>query len=733
MRIVLWSWTWLILSSAPVCLAQQWQWLNPKPQGDNIRQIQFVNPLRGWVVVESKSLLHTTDGGVTWRLIPTNVSLRKVSFINDTKGWGIGSAHPYTVKCGIYHTSDGGRTWQQQLPDTTDLCDDIKFTDASRGWAIGRGLLWHTSNGGLTWYEQADQFYVRPAGGDYAISFRDSFRGWAGGWQYYASKTFDGGRTWVRDSSLEGYNRYVFVDSLHGWASSTFDSWTRRMIARTTDGGLTWVQTPASLRGLAHPVSPVECVAFADNGVYKTTDAGASWVLIHSSSFKDGYIQNASTGWAYHYFGSNYFQTIDGGYTWTDRTTDVFAPGFTVLWAVDFVDTLYGWSVGRTVSGFPHNNFVGFTTNGGLNWTRSIGGLESEPLALSFVSRTIGWIVGRTGMIRKTTDGGFTWQQQPSGTTYTLWDVQFLDSLKGFAVGTAPPGEASGGVVLKTINGGTTWIDVSPSSLPKVEAVQFVDESHGWVCGDFTGAGSPAVFLRTTDGGNTWSNPLNDPTIRIDRFYFFDRLRGWGKGVSPDNPNIYRILATTDGGSSWAIQLIDSSAGGLFGGGISFHDSLRGWIVGGGGGMRYTSDGGNTWLNKTGATSKLLNGLGLAAADRAWVVGYGGAILALRSDGIVSVPEEDALPRSEQMDVFPNYPNPFNSQTRILYRLPRAGAVTLELYDIIGRRIKRMDEGYRELGEYTVIIHSEGLTSGVYFYKLTSGQHSHWGKIVLIR
>lgn len=76
----------------------------PVASGDHIEQIHFVNAMRGWIVVWSKSLLHTSDGGQTWRLTPTNINLRKVSFIDGNRGWGIGSSHRYTYEAGIYHT-----------------------------------------------------------------------------------------------------------------------------------------------------------------------------------------------------------------------------------------------------------------------------------------------------------------------------------------------------------------------------------------------------------------------------------------------------------------------------------------------------------------------------------------------------------------------------------------------------------------------------------------------------
>lgn len=708
---------------------QTWQWLNPMPQGDNISQITFINSQRGWIVVWSKSLLHTFDGGSMWQLLSTNISLRRISFITELEGWGVGSEHRSSLDAGIYHTTDGGRTWTHQLTDSIwGAFEDVKFTDAKHGWGLTSGSVWHTSDGGQTWNIQASRGFVRPAGGEYRLSFRDSLRGWMGGWQYYVSKTLDGGKAWERDSTLEGYNHFVFVDTLHGWASSTVQSWTRRNVARSTDGGLSWVETPSPLMGMAHPLSATACLAFADDGIYKTIDGGASWTLISRTTFNRAFIHNATNGWAHQDSGPNYFQTTDGGVSWIDRSEDAFGPGISFLWAADFVDTSYGWTVGSTfLEGTRIDEFVARTTDGGKTWVKTGTHLSSEPLAVSFVDRTTGWIAGRSGMIRKTTDGGFTWKVQQSGTTFTLWDVQFLDRLNGFSTGGSGPADPNVGAILKTNDGGETWLNITPLNTPRLGPLQFVDTLYGWV-------GGSSNFLRTTNGGVSWENPAPDSSIvGIDAFYFVDRMKGWGKGGAADFTQ-YHIMITDDGGTTWTIQFSDFLLDRPFGGEISFYDSLKGWVVGGQGAIWFTSDGGVTWENRTGFTTQFLRGIALAGTEKAWVVGTRGAILGLARDGVVSVVEENHPLLAEPIQLSPNFPNPFNALTTISYRLGVPGPVTLELYDILGRRVMRRELGYREIGEYTLQVNPQNLSSGIYFYSLiTPHQRSPWGKMIFVR
>ena len=63
------------------------------------------------------------------------------------------------------------------------------------------------------------------------------------------------------------------------------------------------------------------------------------------------------------------------------------------------------------------------------------------------------WAVGSRGILLVTSDGGATWQHQPSGTFQALSAIHFVDRLNGWAVG-------RGNTILKTIDGGQTWTKV---------------------------------------------------------------------------------------------------------------------------------------------------------------------------------------------------------------------------------------------------------------------------------
>jgi hypothetical protein len=80
-----------------------------------------------------------------------------------------------------------------------------------------------------------------------------------------------------------------------------------------------------------------------------------------------------------------------------------------------------------------------------------------------------------------------------------------------------------------------------------------------------------------------------------------------------------------------------------------------------------------------------------------------------------------------------NYPNPFNPSTRIRYQLPVDGLVTLQLYDPVGRLVGVLVNEEKPAGTHEVMFNASSYSSGVYYYKLTSGQNSGIKKLLLMK
>jgi hypothetical protein len=86
-----------------------------------------------------------------------------------------------------------------------------------------------------------------------------------------------------------------------------------------------------------------------------------------------------------------------------------------------------------------------------------------------------------------------------------------------------------------------------------------------------------------------------------------------------------------------------------------------------------------------------------------------------------------------EFELSQNYPNPFNPSTVISYQLPVSSNVTLKIYDILGNKISTLVNEEKSAGEYEITFNATGLPSGIYFYKLTSGEYNQSRKMLLIK
>jgi photosystem II stability/assembly factor-like uncharacterized protein len=325
-------------------------------------------------------------------------------------------------------------------------------------------------------YSQFDSIGVDVAYEEYSgiplrcIEFKDH-EGYAVGDSGRIFHTEDGGETWERQSS-----------------GTTHDLWKSSFVSPDTG----WVAVTAG-----------------GGRLLKTTDGGSSWHSISTgvhSPFYGVTFVDAQTGWVCG-SGGIVRRTSDAGSSWTTQTTGEA----TRLFDVEFVDSLHGWAVGH--SGFPFGQHTLYgrilhTSDGGENWESQINEMNIYFYDACFVDSLTGWVVGGlvgpfgsgelNGKILHTSDGGASWQTQTFLSSDCLYGVCFVDSLKGWVVG-------SGGLVLSTTDGGAHWF-TQRNSLKGMGAslysASFADDTRGWAIGG-------SSILRTVDGGVSWSS-LND-------------------------------------------------------------------------------------------------------------------------------------------------------------------------------------------------------------------------------
>jgi hypothetical protein len=80
-----------------------------------------------------------------------------------------------------------------------------------------------------------------------------------------------------------------------------------------------------------------------------------------------------------------------------------------------------------------------------------------------------------------------------------------------------------------------------------------------------------------------------------------------------------------------------------------------------------------------------------------------------------------------------NYPNPFNPTTTIEFAIPKAGFVTLTIYDVLGEKVATLVSENLTVGSYQYQWDARDLASGVYFYRLEVSDFTKSRKMLLIR
>lgn len=99
----------------------------------------------------------------------------------------------------------------------------------------------------------------------------------------------------------------------------------------------------------------------------------------------------------------------------------------------------------------------------------------------------------------------------------------------------------------------------------------------------------------------------------------------------------------------------------------------------------------------------------------------------------VSVEDDGSNLLPASFELKQNYPNPFNPETKIEFKVSNTSAVSLKVYDLIGREVAVLVDEVKQPGTYEVAFSGENLSSGVYFYKMIAGDFSSVKKMSLLK
>ncbi|MFZ5432937.1 MAG: YCF48-related protein [Calditrichota bacterium] len=694
----------ILLLSAAVLLqvssafGLDWTWQNPLPTGCNLNGVAFAGEQECWAVGNLGTVLHSTDGGQNWQLIPldVNVDLWDITFVDALHGWIIGAGNT------ILRTTDGGTTWSELDVGTTCTVASIYFVNADEGWAVGNGgytsIIRHTTDGGLTWAAQTPPATCHDR--LYDVFFLNASTGWAVG--NYGSRihTSDGGQTWVNQTSgwqFRELRSVFFLDDSLGWAVGN------TKILRTTNGGVLWNSGFPDLNNYVyHTVrfsDPANGIAITGNCISRTTNGGFTW---HSDCSIGGADYGRSPS------GSSVL--VNGlGMIAVSQTGDSAWQGIrhgpvVNMTAVHFADPLVGWAAG-------YAGTVLRTMNSGRTWTTCTpieAGYAGQINKIWAMDSLRAIVVGYYGVFVRTTDGGQTWIEPLENPPVFPEDLAMEDPLHGWVV-------AAQGTILYTTDGGESWERQTSGTQNYLNGVASAGNGKAYAVG-------VGGILITTDGGHQWTPfPISGTLLNA--------VAAVGPNLAWAVDNEGRVLRTTDGGVSWDVIYLGS----FFAGSrrVRFTDELHGWIVTGGNRIYISDNGGITWNAISGPFGVSVNDIqpftpdiGIVVGDGGAIVRFGGEINPIRDRGTVSLPQQLSLTA---------FPNPFNPSTTLSFDLPRADHARLAVYDITGRLTAVLADDDFTAGTHRIRFDGTTLASGIYFARLETAGKQQIHKLVLMK
>ena len=104
-----------------------------------------------------------------------------------------------------------------------------------------------------------------------------------------------------------------------------------------------------------------------------------------------------------------------------------------------------------------------------------------------------------------------------------------------------------------------------------------------------------------------------------------------------------------------------------------------------------------------------------------------------KADIVVTGIAKNGLSNPVTFNLSQNYPNPFNPSTEINYSIPHSGNVTLKVYDLLGREVAVLVNGYKNKGNYSVNFNAKSHATGIYFYELKAGNYVSIKKMIYLK
>ena len=248
----------------------------------SLSDVDFVSAQTGWAVGQSGAIYKTVDGGINWFVQNSGISTNLNSLVafNENTIVAVGNAGM------VLKSNDGGLSWNSLNLNSNLNFFDVKFPTPETGYIAGTGgSLYKTTDGGDTWTDIS----ISTTADNLSMHWFNSDRGFISTNYGWYNKTEDGGLTWETNASqslIYGSSRFIyFINNDIGFIINNTQD-VGSVLKRTTDGGITW----SSITGISTFLNSIIFTSANTGymvglgGVFKTEDAGITWVLQYPRS-----------------------------------------------------------------------------------------------------------------------------------------------------------------------------------------------------------------------------------------------------------------------------------------------------------------------------------------------------------------------------------------------------------------------------------------------------------------
>ena len=746
--------------------------------------VYFINELIGWAATAHPHVYSTIDGGDNWtetykssfRNDNSNLYWGEASiyFIDENIGWYTG--HVYSSSSWINKSTDGGNTWTNKS-STGGI--SVFFIDQNTGWVAGNNGILKSTDGGETWINKSSstgsyirffdsnvgmcvggEILVSTDGGEtwssksgpslQSINFINSTTIWGSSSNGTVYKTFDFGDTWITLNVGLGFEGKVFfINEYTGWVgggTNWIDEgkniwkysveppsppvWSNHITVEDAGGtesskALTFGQHIDATDSLDASLSEYELPPPPPTGIFDArfnlpTNPQVSSFIDYRDSAKTEIIWTMT------------FQPGSSGYPMTFSWDSTSFPNGT-FYLKDLINGSYIFVNMKNQSSYVLTNPVitslsiiyrGVSSIVDVNneWNMISVPLLAEDMSLSNLFPTATSLAyGFEGsyVTEDTLVGGKGYWLKFDGNQ----QVRIYGSRMGDTV-LLETGWNMFGVYEEDIS-----ISQITSTPPGIVATYFFGYNDGYYIADTLKSGK-GYWVRVTEGGVL---NLNSSSLMKDgeQLQFAEMDKNWGKiKITDSKGKSITLFATEDEIESNFYELPPMPPTGIFDARYSsgrLAENLSSEQI-----IQISSDSYPITIRAEGlniAVRDIINGELLNEELK------NGEEIRITNNKITSIEVSGkiigGLPISYEL--YQNYPNPFNPTTTIKFAVPKESQVDLSIYNILGELVSTLVNEELKPGYYEYEFNAPSLSSGVYIYRINTGDFVQSKKMVILK